>query len=119
MNKLISSWLAAVSGILLALLATSAAWAERRVALVIGNSQYKNSSLILFNPKNDAQEVATCLRALGFEVILKIDAGKRDFDLAMAQFARLATFGSVLLRRPCPSTSGAKLLNADGCGSGG
>jgi hypothetical protein len=97
MSKLTSSWLAALSGILLALLSTSAAWAERRVALVIGNSQYKNSSLVLFNPKNDAEDVAASLRALGFEVILKIDAGKRDFDLAMDQFARSATFADTAL----------------------
>jgi hypothetical protein len=97
MTKLTSSWLAALSGILLALLSTNAAWAERRVALIIGNSQYKNSSLALFNPKNDAQDVAASLRTLGFEVILKIDAGKRDFDLAMAQFARLATSADTAL----------------------
>src|SRR5215831_16282175 len=92
MNKPNLSWLAALCGILLALLSTSAAWAERRVALIIGNSQYKSSNLLLFNPKNDAEDVAASLRTLGFEVILKIDASKRDFDLAMAQFARLATF---------------------------
>jgi hypothetical protein len=97
MNKLTSSWLAALSGILLALLSTSAAWAERRVALIIGNSQYKNSSLVLFNPKSDAEDVAASLRSLGFEVILKIDAGKRDFDLAMAQFARSATAADTAL----------------------
>jgi Caspase domain len=97
MNKLTSSWFAALSGILLALLSASAAWAERRVALIIGNSQYKDSSLVLFNPKNDAEDVAASLRTLGFEVILKIDAGKRDFDLAMAQFARLATSADTAL----------------------
>jgi hypothetical protein len=97
MNKLTSSWLAVLSGILLALLSANAAWAERRVALIIGNSQYQDSSLDLFNPKNDAQDVAASLRNLGFEVILKIDAGKRDFDLAMAQFARLATSADTAL----------------------
>jgi hypothetical protein len=97
MNKLTSSWLAVLSGILLALLSANAAWAERRVALIIGNSQYQDSSLVLFNPKNDAQDVAASLRNLGFEVILKIDAGKRDFDLAMAQFARLATSADTAL----------------------
>jgi hypothetical protein len=97
MNKLTSSWLAALGGILLALLSANAAWAERRVALVVGNSQYNDSSLVLFNPKNDAQDVAASLRNLGFEVILKIDAGKRDFDLAMAQFARLATSADTAL----------------------
>jgi hypothetical protein len=97
MNKLTSSWLAALSGILLTLLSANAAWAERRVALIIGNSQYRNSSLVLFNPKSDAEDVAASLRALGFEVILKIDVGKRDFDLAMAQFARSATFADTAL----------------------
>jgi hypothetical protein len=97
MNKPNSSWIAALCGIFLALLSTSAAWAERRVALIIGNSQYKNTNLILFNPKNDAEDVATSLRTLGFEVILKINAGKRDFDLAMAEFARLATYADTAL----------------------
>jgi hypothetical protein len=90
MNKPISSWVAALCCTLLALLLASAASAERRVALVIGNSQYKNSNLVLFNPKNDAEDVAASLRSLGFEVILKIDADRRDFDVAMTQFARVA-----------------------------
>src|SRR5260370_14762670 len=93
MNKRISTWVAALwcarLGLLLALLSASAAWAERRVALVIGNSQYKNSNLALFNPKNDAEDVAASLRSLGFEVILRIDADRRDFDLAMTQFAQI------------------------------
>jgi uncharacterized caspase-like protein len=90
MNKPVSSWVAALCGAVLVVLSASAAWAERRVALVIGNSQYKNSDLALFNPKNDAQDVAASLGALGFEVILRIDASKRDFDIAMTQFARSA-----------------------------
>ncbi|HKD29934.1 MAG TPA: caspase family protein [Xanthobacteraceae bacterium] len=59
------------------------------MALVIGNSQYKNASLALTNPKNDAEDVAAMLRTLGFEVIQTTDASKRDFDLAMTKFARL------------------------------
>jgi Caspase domain len=97
MNKPISSWIAALCGIFLALLSASPAWAERRVAFIVGNSQYKNSNLILFNPKNDAEDVAASLRTLGFEVILKINTGKRDFDLAMAEFARLATYADTAL----------------------
>jgi hypothetical protein len=97
MSKPISSWVAALCCTLLALLSASAACAERRVALVIGNSQYKNSNLILFNPKNDAEDVAASLRSLGFEVILKIDADRRDFDLAMTQFARVATYADTAL----------------------
>ena len=48
-------------------------------------------SLVLFNPKNDAEDVAAALRSLDFEVVLTVDASKRDFDVAMTQFARLAT----------------------------
>src|SRR5216684_3480917 len=97
MNKPISSWVAALCCALLALLSASTAWAERRVALVIGNSQYKNSNLVLFNPKNDAEDVAASLRSLGFEVILSTDASRRDFDLAMTQFARMATYADTAL----------------------
>jgi uncharacterized caspase-like protein len=90
MNNPISSWVAALCGALVVMLWTSAVWAERRVALVVGNSHYKSANLVLANPKNDAEDVAATLRALGFEVILTIDASKRDFDLAMTQFARSA-----------------------------
>ena len=40
---------------------------ETRVALVIGNSNYKNSPLR--NPVNDVRDMATKLRGLGFTVI--------------------------------------------------
>ena len=79
------------------LFAVDAALAEKRVALVIGNAQYKNASLVLTNPKNDADDVAAVLRDLGFEVIHAVDATKRDFDLALAQFARLATSADAAL----------------------
>jgi uncharacterized caspase-like protein len=90
MSKSVSSWIATLCGTILIVLSTGAAWAERRVALVVGNSQYKNPDLVLSNPKNDAEDVAAVLRTLGFEIILTVDAGKRDLDLAMTQFARLA-----------------------------
>src|SRR5258707_12212180 len=91
MSKPISSWVAALCCALLALLSASAACAERRVALVIGNSQYKNSNLVLFNPKNDAEDLAASLRSLGFEVILKIDADRREFGLSLPSSARQRT----------------------------
>jgi hypothetical protein len=81
----------ALLGIISVLFSVDAARAERRVALVVGNSQYKNPSLVLVNPRNDAQDVAAALRSLDFEVILTVDAGKRELDLAMTQFARAAT----------------------------
>src|SRR5258708_23032479 len=63
--------------------------AERRVALVIGNGAYQNT-IALPNPVNDADDMAVALRAVGFDVIVEKDAGKRSFELAMARFARTA-----------------------------
>ena len=91
MGKPGSAWVVSLCGIFFVVVSTDAAWAERKVALVVGNTQYKNASLVLFNPKNDAEDVAAALRSLDFEVVLTVDASKRDFDVAMTQFARLAT----------------------------
>jgi len=49
-----------------------AAWAERRVALVIGNSSY-TSTTWLRTPVNDATDVASALNRLGFDVIRGTD----------------------------------------------
>src|ERR1019366_808102 len=42
------------------------AFADKRVALVIGNGAYKNA-VHLPNPRNDAQDVAASLARTGFE----------------------------------------------------
>jgi uncharacterized caspase-like protein len=63
------------------------ALAEKRVALVIGNSKYRNTPA-LTNPVNDASDVAQALTAIGFQVTLKLDGEKRQMDQAIAQFAR-------------------------------
>lgn len=42
--------------------------AEARTALVIGNSSYQNAP-VLTNPVNDARDVSTALKELGFDVI--------------------------------------------------
>ena len=83
-------WIAVLYGLVLLACSISVAKADRRVALVVGNSNYSNSSLFLSNPKNDAIDVAAALRGVGFEVLQVIDANKRDLDLNMAKFARLA-----------------------------
>jgi uncharacterized caspase-like protein len=91
MKRSLLSWFIALSTLLTATLSNGAAFADRRVALVVGNSHYNNAGLLLSNPTNDADDVAAALRDLGFEVIHKNDTTKRDLDLAMAQFARSAT----------------------------
>lgn len=60
--------------------------AEKRVALVIGNSGYQHTAA-LRNPSNDATDIAVRLRQLGFEVIDGIDLPKRDMELRIREFA--------------------------------
>jgi uncharacterized caspase-like protein len=71
-----------------ALLLAATAQAEKRVALVVGNSAYKEAGK-LANPVNDANEIAAALKAAGFEVILGIDVDKRGFDTKVRNFADL------------------------------
>ncbi len=61
---------------------TVPAHAEKRVALVIGNSAYEHVPP-LANPKNDAADMADKLEALGFEVV-------RGSDLTLADMRRTA-----------------------------
>jgi len=56
----------------------------QRVALVIGNSAYKESPLA--NPVNDAADMASVLQDLGFKVILRRNAGTREMRQAIREF---------------------------------
>ncbi|MBT7757796.1 MAG: caspase family protein, partial [Rhodospirillaceae bacterium] len=55
------------------------------MALVIGNDTY-DTLPALNNARADARGMAEKLRSLGFEVILKLDAGRRSFGRALAEF---------------------------------
>lgn len=57
-----------------------------RVALVIGNSGYRQSPLK--NPLNDATAMANALEDLGFQVILRTDANQREMETAIDDFGR-------------------------------
>src|SRR5688572_9000706 len=74
----------AIAAAALLVLVAPGALAEERVALVIGNSAYKESALA--NPVNDAQDVAKALEGLGFKVILKRNAGTREMRQAIRDF---------------------------------
>ena len=65
--------------------AGGAALAAKRVALVIGNGAYTNAPT-LTNPKNDAEDMAAALKALGFTVILGTDLDKRAMDRKILEF---------------------------------
>ena len=77
------------------LLALPAA-AEKRVALVVGNSAYKEVGQ-LANPVNDAQEIASALKASGFDVILGTNVDKRAFDNKVRDFAGLLESADVAI----------------------
>jgi uncharacterized caspase-like protein len=62
-----------------------AAWADVRVALVIGNGAYQNTTP-LANPLNDAQDMTVALKAAGFDVVEAFDADKRGIDRALRDF---------------------------------
>jgi hypothetical protein len=71
-----------------ALMPASAVHAERRVALVIGNSAYEHAAT-LRNPRNDAAEMAATLEKLGFKVLLGVDLDQQKFARAIDQFGRM------------------------------
>jgi hypothetical protein len=60
--------------------------AERRLALVMGNSEYANT-LALKNPVNDANLIEGTLKTLGFEVIKRINAKKAEMEQAIREFS--------------------------------
>lgn len=69
-----------------AALSATAAAAERRVALVIGNSAYKNASS-LPNTINDSTAIAALFKSVGFEVVIsRNDLGVVDFKRSVREF---------------------------------
>ena len=88
MLKRLVTLVAAIGGFFLPMmLAADAARAEKRVALIVGNSAYVHATP-LTNPINDATDMAAALTAVGFEVILGVDLGKVAFDASIRDFAR-------------------------------
>ena len=69
------------------LLSITIANAERRVALVLGNSQYQHA-VALPNPVRDAQAMGERLQTLGFEVVSGFDLTKQQTQSTVAQFAK-------------------------------
>jgi len=75
---------------LLSLLPAGPAAAEKRVALVIGNSAYQNITR-LDNPRNDATLMADTLSGLGFTLIggrARLDLDKAALDTDVQAFGR-------------------------------
>ncbi len=67
---------------------------EPRIALVVGNSAYRNAPP-LRNPVNDARDMAKALRELGFQVIQLENGTKQQLERAIGQFSAKLTDSSV------------------------
>ena len=81
---------AVVGGALLLALSATAALADKRVALVLGNSGYQNVAR-LPNPSSDARAVAQLFRDAGFDSVdLQLDVGNLDFKRALRRFEETA-----------------------------
>jgi formylglycine-generating enzyme required for sulfatase activity len=65
---------------------TNAAGAEPRVALVIGNSAYREGPLA--NPVNDSRDMAAALRQFGFEVLSGEDLNHRQMEDLIREFGQ-------------------------------
>ena len=77
-------------------LASSAAFAADRVALVVGNSAYAAIGP-LPNPGNDATDVAAALGRLGFDVTPVRDADRAGMSEALRVFTRKSAGAEVSL----------------------
>ena len=82
--------------VLALVLTVTAASAERRIALVLGNSHYQNAP-VLPNPVNDAQAMSDRLKGLGFEIVSGLDLTKAQTQEKIAQFAKQVRGADVAL----------------------
>ena len=80
----------------LALSSVGSAFAETRVALVIGNGAYQNAPQ-LPNPPNDANDVAAALNRDGFNTILAIDQSRDAMQEVAIRFSRAAREADVAI----------------------
>ncbi|MFO1110984.1 MAG: caspase family protein [Bradyrhizobium sp.] len=89
-NRLIP-WVAAIGGTVLAMvLAPASAWADKRVALVVGNASYQTVPR-LPNPSRDASAVARMFREAGFDTVeTQLDVGNLEFKRAIRRFETTA-----------------------------
>lgn len=76
------------------IVAQSAVAANNKMALVIGNSNYKHAEKLI-NPAKDAKAIAEQLRSLGFEVLEKSDLTLRQMKVAITDYNTMLDENSV------------------------
>ena len=85
----IISYVTASTILVLSAVATHA-WADQRVALVIGNASYAHATS-LANPLNDATDIGAALDRLGFAVKPLDNAGYTELRRGLQQFSLAAS----------------------------
>jgi len=83
-------------GCLLLMCSVGVALADKRVALVIGNSAYRNAPALV-NPRNDAQDIGQSLRDLGFSTIVATDLDRAGMNDALDRFSRTVAGAEIAL----------------------
>ena len=74
--------------LLLFITVTATVYAQtEKIALVIGNGDYQSLGR-LSNPPNDATDIASALRSIGFDVELLIDAELQTMEEAVIRFGQ-------------------------------
>ena len=79
------AWIVRLTALAALLIAAGPAFAENRLALVIGNSAYNSNALA--NPVNDAKLMSATLSKLGFIVTTVLDADQKTMKRAMIDFS--------------------------------
>lgn len=72
--------------LLFAVLLSHPAWAERKVALLIGNAAYSAPATVLKNPPNDVAAMKAMLEKAHFDVSVVENAGRAAMSTALADF---------------------------------
>ena len=97
------------------------AWAEKRVALVLGNAAYQNVAK-LPNPVNDGAVIAATLRNAGFDVVdSRQDLPAAETRRALRDFAdraRDADIAVVYYAGHGIEVDGSELSDPGGCQAG-
>jgi hypothetical protein len=96
MIKRLSPMAAVIGGTILSMVAApDSAWAEKRVALIVGNSSYQTVPQ-LPNPSRDANAVAKMFRDAGFDSVdVQIDAGNLEFKRSIRKFEAMADHADI------------------------
>jgi hypothetical protein len=85
------SVLAGLFGVILVPLCGDAARADKRIALIIGNSSYQSVPR-LPNPVNDATSIANMFRSANFDVVdARFDLGSLEFKRATPSWQAIST----------------------------